>query len=189
MGKEPAVFLDRDGVLNYDSGYISDPKLVKILPFVREGLQQFKRMGFRTIIISNQSGVARGYFDLKTMEEVAKKVEDFLNAEETLLDAAYYCPHHPQFGSPCRCRKPQTGLIDKAMAQYNLDVKQSFFIGDKESDILCGKNAGCGTILVPENGVTYAPSQEKPDKKLRNLQEAAQWVERKRYEKTAKRTT
>lgn len=176
MNTQRAVFLDRDEVLNFDSGYLSDPEKLKVLPRVIDGLRKIKALGFKTIVISNQSGVARKYFDLKTMWAVDAKLKKLINKKEVLLDDSFYCPHHPDFDKTCSCRKPKTGLIKKAIRKYNLDTSKSFFIGDKIEDVLCGKNAGCKTILVPKNLKKHI--QAKPDFVAKDLLDAARWVEK-----------
>ena len=173
---QKAVFLDRDGVLNFDSGFISGLDNIKILPKVIEGLSKIKSIGFMTIIISNQSGVARKYFNLETMRAVDAHIKQLINKDKILLDDSFYCPHHPEFDKRCNCRKPKIGLIKKAVTKYNLNVNQSFFIGDKVEDIICGKNADCKTILVPINLKKHI--QATPDFKAQNLVEAAFWIER-----------
>lgn len=176
MNMNRAVFLDRDGIINFDSGYLSDPKKLIILPKVIYGLQKIKGLGFKTIIISNQSGVARKYFDLKTMWAIDSKLKRLINKEGILLDDSFYCPHHPDFDKSCICRKPKIGLIEKALQKYKLDTSRSFFIGDNIEDVLCGKNAGCKTILVPKN--LKGHDQIKPDFVAKDLVEATYWIER-----------
>ena len=173
---QKAVFLDRDGVLNFDSGFVSDLDNVKILPKVIEGLSKIKSLGFMAIIISNQSGVAKKYFDLETMQAVDTRIKQLINKDKILLDDSFYCPHHPEFDKKCNCRKPKIGLIKKAMTKYNLGMNQSFFIGDKAEDIICGKNADCKTILVPINLKKHI--QAAPDFIAKDLIEAAFWIER-----------
>jgi len=176
MNRQQAVFLDRDGILNFDTGYLSDPRKLKILPKVIEGLQKIKNLGFKTIIISNQSGVARKYFNLKRMWAIDTKLKKLINKEEILLDDSFYCPHHPDFDKNCNCRKPKIGLINKASKKYGFDTNKSFFIGDNMEDVLCGKNAGYKTILMPKNLKKHV--QATPDFIAKDLVEAAYWIER-----------
>lgn len=176
MNKQRGVFLDRDGVLNFDPGYLANPRELKILPKVTEGLQKIKNLGFKTIIISNQSGVARKYFDLKKMWAIDTKLKKLINKNSVLLDDSFYCPHHPDFDKNCSCRKPKIGLIEKAVAKYNLDTSKSFFVGDKTEDVLCGKKAGCKTIFVTVNLKKYV--QVAPDFIAKDLIEAVCWIEK-----------
>ena len=183
MIAQKAVFLDRDGVLNFDPGYLSDPKRLRILPRVIEGLKKIKNLGFKTIIISNQSGVARKYFSPKTMWAIDLKLKKLINRDKILLDDSFYCSHHPDFDKDCNCRKPRTGLVKKAAGKHSLDVRKSFFIGDKIRDILCGKKAGCETILVPKNLEELAvinSKSAKPDFVAKDLLDAARWIAKRR---------
>lgn len=181
MRTQRAVFLDRDGVLNFDSGYLSDEEKLRILPNVIKGLEKIKSLGFKTIIISNQSGVARKYFNLKTMWAIDAKLKKLINKREILLDDSFYCPHHPDFDKNCNCRKPKIGLIKRAAAKYKLDTRRSFFIGDKKEDILCGKSVGCKAILVPRNLkdlVVINSQKSKPDFIAKDLLDATGWIEK-----------
>ena len=143
---QPAVFLDRDGVLIEDVHYLSKLEQVSIYPDVPEGLKRLKERGFLLILVSNQSGVARGFF----YESFVKKTHQFLNdkfAESAgvRLDGMYYCPHHVNgmhpFNVRCNCRKPATGMIEEACSEFSIDLSRSFMIGDKACDILLARNA------------------------------------------------
>lgn len=137
-----AVFLDRDGTIIEEVNYLSDFSEIKIYPFSFTALKIIKECGFKTFIITNQSGVARGYFT----ENFVKEVNTFL-CEKLGIDDFFYCPHLPE--DNCNCRKPKTGLIQQALKKYpEIDLSNSFFIGDKEVDIETGKNCNTKTILV-----------------------------------------
>ena len=142
--QSPAVFLDRDGTLMRDVDYCGDPNNVHILPGVPEALRKLKDRGFKLIVITNQSGIGRGYFN----EEQYREVENELSRQlgEDLLDATYYCPHLPN--DKCECRKPSPEMVLTAAREHDIDLAKSFFIGDKPSDLECGRNAGVKTILV-----------------------------------------
>ncbi|MGE0171138.1 MAG: D-glycero-alpha-D-manno-heptose-1,7-bisphosphate 7-phosphatase [Oligoflexales bacterium] len=150
----PTIFLDRDGVLNEDKGYVVKPEDLRLLPGVVEGLKTLKNLGYRLVVITNQSGIARGYFSEREVEEFHEHMNRHLQqAGSVPIDAFYICPHHPkgtipQYSSICECRKPGTGLVELALDEYAIDTSKSFFIGDKESDILCGKQMGLRTIHV-----------------------------------------
>ena len=145
-----AVFLDRDGTLNEDPGYISDPEKVVLFPETGEALALLKKYGFLLIVISNQSGIARGLMTSKEVDAVNDKINQLLSEFKVKIDAFYYCPAHPDFSSEeeCECRKPSPNLLLEAAGEFNVDLSKSYIIGDLNSDIECGKNAGIKTILV-----------------------------------------
>jgi D,D-heptose 1,7-bisphosphate phosphatase len=146
-----AVFLDRDGTINEDPGYLGNPDEVKLLDFAGKGLAVLKsELKFKLIVISNQSGVARGLIKKEDVELVNKKINDLLLDEKVQIDSFYYCPFHPEFSSQeeSSCRKPSPELVFKAASENNIDLSQSYFVGDSVSDIECGFNAGLKTILV-----------------------------------------
>jgi len=146
-----AVFLDRDGTLNENPGYLSDPDKVKLLPFVGEILSRLKNeFNFFLIVISNQSGIARGLITAKQVEQVNEKINTLLKKFNVSVDKFYYCPFHPDFSTPeeCSCRKPSTEMVEKAVEEFDIDISKSFFIGDSVTDIECGMNADIKTILV-----------------------------------------
>lgn len=152
-----AVFLDRDGVINKEVGHISKPEQFELLPKVGEAIKLLNENNLKVIIITNQPVVARGEATIEDVENVHKKMKKEIEKHGAHIDAIYYCPHHPDRGFPgerveykinCDCRKPKIGLLKKAVKKFNIDLKKSFFIGDKTVDIQTGKNAGCKTILV-----------------------------------------
>jgi D-glycero-D-manno-heptose 1,7-bisphosphate phosphatase len=142
--KSPAVFIDRDGTLMHDADYCSDPKQVRIFPGVSESLLRLKENGYKLIIITNQSGIGRGFFSVEQYRAVEAEVLRQLG--NGLIDATYFCPDVP--GQPSKCRKPAPGMILKAMRDHDLDLERSFFVGDKEIDVACGHNAGVRAIRV-----------------------------------------
>lgn len=145
------VFLDRDGTLNEDPGYLGDPKLVKLFPDTGKALSILKnKLKFKLVVISNQSGIARGLITREKVDSVNKKINELLKKDNVQIDAFYYCPYHPEFSTEeeCECRKPNPNLIFKSAEDFNIDLSRSYFIGDTVSDIECGINAGLKTILV-----------------------------------------
>src|SRR4029450_9928896 len=140
-----AVFVDRDGTIMPDADYCSDPKDVRIFAGVPEALQHLKSKGFKLIIITNQSGIGRGLFTVDQYHAVEAEVLRQLG--DSLIDATYFCPDVPGQGSSCR--KPAPGMILQAAREHQIDLSRSFFIGDKEIDAECGRNAGGRTIRVP----------------------------------------
>ena len=158
----PAVFLDRDGTLMRDVDYCGDPSKVEVFPQAREALGRLKQNGFKLVIITNQSGIGRGYF---TEDEYrAVEAEFFRQLGRGLVDGSYYCPALPGSGSVLR--KPEPGMIFQAQRDHSIDLCRSFMVGDKASDIGCGQNAGVRTILVQTG---YGAEQRKP---------AADWIAR-----------
>jgi len=144
-----AVFLDRDGTLIEDCGYISDCSQVKLLPGVEDALAILKMLEFQLIIISNQSGIGRGLITKKQVEEINKYLTDMLAAKGIFLTDIFYCPHLPN--DKCTCRKPETGLISLAVDKYDISSKDSYFIGDKWTDVETGINAGIKSVLISSN--------------------------------------
>src|SRR5438094_4802438 len=149
----PAIFIDRDGTIMRDADYCSDPREVKIFPRVAEALRRLKSKGFKLIIITNQSGIGRGFFTVEQYRAVEAEVLRQLG--DGLIDASYFCPDVP--GQHSSCRKPAPGMILQAAREHRIDLARSIFIGDKEIDAECGRNAGVRTIRVQtgsERGVT-----------------------------------
>jgi D-glycero-D-manno-heptose 1,7-bisphosphate phosphatase len=140
----PAVFLDRDGTLMEEAHYCSHPDQVRIIPGVPEALRALKDAGYRLVVVTNQSGIGRGYYTLADYEAVSAHFLSLLG--EGLIDATYYCPEAPEKNSPRR--KPETGMILEAQRDLGLDLARSWFIGDKAVDILCGRKSGMRPILV-----------------------------------------
>lgn len=149
MSYNKAVFLDRDGTLNEEKEYLHKWEDFEWLPTVREGLVKLKQAGYLLIVVSNQSGIARGYYTCADVDELHKKInKDLWQKDNILLDSFYYCPHHPDISAICSCRKPASGMILEAMEKYQIDPRQSWLIGDKKIDVEAGLNAGVQPILV-----------------------------------------
>ena len=161
-----AVFLDRDGTLMRDVEYCADPKRVEIFAGAQAALRKLKDAGFKLIVITNQSGIGRGFFTEEDYRAVEKEVERQLG----VIDATYFCPDLPDAG--CRCRKPQPGLIFDAQREHQIDLARSFFIGDKALDAECGHNAGVRTILV-RTGNEPPNEKSNADWIARDLNEAS----------------
>ncbi len=146
-----AIFLDRDGTINIDTGYIGDVNLVSLYPGVAEGIKKLKdQLGFIIIVISNQSGITRGLITSKDVDKVNNRINKLLQLSKTNIDDFYYCPYHPDYDSQekCKCRKPSPQLVFESAMKFNIELTQSYFAGDKISDIECGINAGLKTILI-----------------------------------------
>lgn len=156
-----AVFLDRDGVINelvyYEEHGIVDapftPSQVKVLPGVPEALEELKKLGYKLVIVSNQPGIAKGFFSEAVFKQITQAMHTQMNGSGKLIDGEYYCLHHPQakvdkYRSDCQCRKPKPGAIIQAAAELDLDLKSSWMLGDGITDIQAGAAAGCRTILI-----------------------------------------
>ena len=141
-----ALFLDRDGTVIEDRGYMHDPALVQLLPDAAESLRAMTREGWALIVISNQSGVGRGLITPQEMDAVQQRFLEVMSGAGVAITASYVCVHRPDDG--CHCRKPSPFYVEQAAREYGLDLKQCWMIGDRRSDILCGKNAGCRTIWL-----------------------------------------
>lgn len=169
-----AVFLDRDGTIARDAHYCRRPEDFYILPTVPEAIRLLNDHHFKVVVVTNQSGIARGYFTKETLAQIHQKMEDELAKYGARVDAIYYCPHHPDDG--CECRKPKTALFYKAAKELDIDPNHSYVIGDMQMDIDAGKALGCKTILVttgPEGGNDV---ESHPDYIASNLAEATRWV-------------
>ncbi|MBZ0179014.1 MAG: HAD family hydrolase [Melioribacteraceae bacterium] len=148
---QSAVFLDRDDTINKDPGYLSDVNKVELLPGVGEGISFLKnKLNLKIIVISNQSGITRGFLTESDVDAVNSKIQELLKTFDVEIDDFFFCPYHPDFDPPekVECRKPSPKMIFEAAEKHSINLKRSFTIGDKETDILCGKNAGTETILV-----------------------------------------
>ena len=152
-----AVFLDRDGVLVKEVDHLRRKEDVELLPGAAEAIRRLNRSEFVTVVTSNQPGLARGLFNENDLEQIQARLETLLGAAGAYLDRTYYCPHHPERGFPgeradlkipCQCRKPAPGMLLTAAAEMNIDLSNSFLVGDRTTDIAAGKAAGCRTILV-----------------------------------------
>lgn len=144
-----AIFLDRDGTINKDNGYMYKTEELEILDGVIEGLLYAQNKGYLLIIITNQSGINRGYFSVESMKRFNEELKRKLLQYNIHIDDIYYCPHKPS--ENCSCRKPSPDLVFKAKEKYNIDLEKSFFIGDKDTDTLCAKKCGCKSIRIKGN--------------------------------------
>lgn len=145
-----AVFLDRDGTINVEKNHMYKPEDWEWIDGAIEVIKGFNRHGYLVIVITNQAGVARGLYTCQDIDRLHDYVNKLLQKEGAKIDGYYYCPHHPHFGEvrDCDCRKPKAGLLFQAQAAYEIDLKRSFLIGDKASDISAGYLAGVTPILV-----------------------------------------
>ena len=174
--KTKAIFLDRDGVINKEVNYLSNPKDFEFIEGSIEALKILKQKDFLLIVITNQAGIARGFFTEETLKVIHDKMIKILKQNKIELDDIYYCPHHPEFTGPCDCRKPIPGMILKAKLKHNINLNSSYIVGDTLSDIETGKAARCKTVLVLTG---YGKKEYKkissiiPDMIFKNLKEFA----------------
>ncbi len=162
--KQRAVFLDRDGTLVHPKHYPSSPADLLLYNNIGQGLRNLQLLGFRLVVITNQSGLARGYFTYADLQCMHNYLMSELEQLGVGLDAIYYCPHHPDGVSPelairCDCRKPQPGMLLRAAADLDLDLNDSWFVGDILDDIEAGNRAGCRTILVDLGTESFSEQQ------------------------------
>jgi D-glycero-D-manno-heptose 1,7-bisphosphate phosphatase len=148
-----AVFIDRDGTLNEDIGYVSRPEEMALYPWSAEAVRLINQSGLLAVVITNQSGIARGMYTEEILAEIHSRMIRELALQGARVDAVYYCPHHPEIGSrryrlECECRKPQPGLLNAAARDHDIDLARSFVIGDKASDIKLAERTGARAALV-----------------------------------------
>jgi D-glycero-D-manno-heptose 1,7-bisphosphate phosphatase len=175
----PAAFLDRDGTINEERIYLSNPADFQLLPGVALAIRRLNQAGWAVVVVTNQSGLARGYFTLDTLEQIHLRLKQDLAAVNAYVDAIYLCPHHPDAG--CACRKPGVALFEQAARDLNLDLSQSVLIGDKPSDLQPGCHLGSRTVLVlTGHGQTEWQGQETwnftPDVVVPALPQAVDWL-------------
>lgn len=177
-----AVFLDRDGTINEDLDFISSPEEIILIDGSAEAISEANKLGLKVIVFTNQSGIARGYFTEEELHRIHEYLSELLAQKGGKVDAYYYCPHHPTEGNgryktECECRKPKDGMLQRASVEQNIDLKNSFVIGDRCIDIQAGKKAGTTTILVltGHGKEEYEKCKERsifPDFVVKNLKEA-----------------
>jgi len=144
----PAVFLDRDGTIIEDAGYVHEPGKVKLLPGAAQGIRQLNEHGFLVVVVSNQSGIGRGFYTVADYTAVQRRLTELLEAHGAHLDGAYFCPHHPRFTGPCECRKPGVKLFRDAAQALDIDFTRSWWVGDRLSDVQPAAALGGKAILV-----------------------------------------
>lgn len=163
------VFLDRDGTLNEEVHYLHRPEDFKLIDGVPKALRLLKEAGFNLVVVTNQAGVARGYYTEEDVKKLHLYMNNLLEPEGASIDAFYYCPHHPEYGlgkykKTCDCRKPGTGMFEMAQARFDVDKEHSYMIGDKLLDVEAGRNYGLTSILV---GTGYGRGQHEQEMEAR----------------------
>ena len=153
MGKNRAVFLDRDGTINVEVQYLSKVEEFRLIPGVPYALQRLKDAGFLLVVVTNQSGIGRGLYDEAALQAIHDRMHEELGGFGITIDACYFCPHHPEHAKgdyriECSCRKPLPGMLQQAALDLDIDLSRSYMIGDKLGDIEAGLNAGCTSLMV-----------------------------------------
>lgn len=161
--KAKAAFIDRDGVINEERNYVHRIEDFVLLPGVAQGLIQLREAGFLLIVVTNQAGIARGYYSQNDLNQLHEHFREQLALYDITLDAIYFCPHHPQgnvkeLAIKCECRKPSPGMLLQAAKDFNLDLSRSILIGDKLTDLQAGQRAGVGRTVIVESGRFVEPS-------------------------------
>ncbi len=148
--RQPAAFIDRDGTINVDSGYLNRPEHLRLIPRAGQAIARLNRAGYPVIVITNQSAIARGLLTESGLSEIHAALARQLSAFNASLQAIYHCPHHPDYGdhTSCDCRKPEPGMILRAAREQNIDLAGSIVIGDNATDLKAGWRAGCRSALV-----------------------------------------
>lgn len=185
--KKPAVFLDRDGTINEQMGYINHLSRFVIFPRVAEAVRLLNTHDFWAIVITNQGGVARGYYPIELMHEIHALLRRSLKNEGAVIDGIFYCPHHPagivpEYSIACDCRKPKTGLIDQALESFNIDMANSYMVGDRYVDVELASRLNLKGILVKTGyglgEIDYVLPQMpvKPNYVAQDLLDAVKWI-------------
>ena len=188
-----AVFIDRDGVINKDPGgwtkhnYVTKWAEFKFLPGALDALKKLNNNGIKAILISNQAGVNKGYFSKKELDEVTDKMLLEIRRNNGNVEDVYYCVHKEE--DNCNCRKPKTGLLEKAAGEYGIELNKTYFIGDTKVDIIAGRRVGCKTIFVLSGKTCRLEMEkwrEKPDYIFKDLLDAVNWMLKKEKRRSAR---
>jgi D-glycero-D-manno-heptose 1,7-bisphosphate phosphatase len=176
VGENKAIFLDRDGVINQEVNYLSKPEDFEFIEGSIDALKILQALDYLLIIITNQAGIARGYFSLENLNAIHDKMLTLLKQNGVTLTDIFFCPHHPDFTGSCDCRKPKPGMVLNASKKHSVNLNKSYMVGDTLIDIETGFNAGCKTVLVLTGYGTEElkkANQIKPDFIFKNLLEFA----------------
>lgn len=177
-----AVFLDRDGTINVEMpNYLTDIRKLEIIEAAYEAIGLLNKHGYKVFVATNQSCINRGLLEEAELHRIHKKMDQMLTAKNAIVDAFYYCKHAPDEG--CKCRKPNTGMLDQAVKEHGIDLSRSFFVGDRRFDIGAGKNGGCKTILVKTGAglesiekLKAQEPQDHPDHIAEDILGAVHWI-------------
>jgi D-glycero-D-manno-heptose 1,7-bisphosphate phosphatase len=185
--KNIAVFLDRDGTICEEVGYLDSPEQLRLIPGAGVAIRLLNEHGLKAVVVTNQSGVARGLFSEERLEEIHRELSMQIRAEGAFLDGIYFCPHHPTEGKGpylrlCDCRKPASGLILRAAVELDLDLRRSYCVGDRRADLECGMRVGARGVLVltgygkEERSFVGDDPGRRPSFVAAGLREAVQWI-------------
>ncbi len=185
--KRPAVFIDRDGTINEQMGYINDISRFIMLPGAAEAVRLLNRHQHLAIVVSNQSGVARGYFPIDLVDQIHEQMVRAFEKKGAYIDGIFYCPHYPQgvmaaYRMDCNCRKPKPGLIEKACTQFDIDLAESYVVGDRYTDIQLARELNLKSILIltgygkGDLKYVFPRLSFKPDHVAEDLLHAVQWI-------------
>jgi len=181
----PAVFLDRDGTIIEERGYLDRLDLLELYPFTADAIRLLNRAGYATVVVTNQGGIGRGIIDEPYLRTVHATLDTRLAAGNARIDRYYFCPHHPdaviaELRQKCACRKPAAGMIEQACRELSLDPRRSIMIGDRRLDVAAGNTAGTRSVLVRTghggHEEAMPPGMGRPDAILNNLMEAVGWI-------------
>ena len=186
MGRR-AIIMDRDGTVCDEVGYVNHVDRIRLLPRSAAAIRAANEAGFQTVVVTNQAGVARGYFAESLVDDVHDRVRELLAEHGARLDGIYYCPHHPDVGAPpyrqaCACRKPLPGMLERARDEMGIDLAASYMVGDSVKDLEAGRRAGTTTVLVltgyGKGELAYQSHgwRVKPDHVADDLQDAVSWI-------------
>jgi D-glycero-D-manno-heptose 1,7-bisphosphate phosphatase len=186
-GQRRAVFLDRDGTVAEEVGYVNHASRIRLLPGSAEAVRRLRDAGFLAVIVTNQAGVARDYFEEFIVQQANRRLEELLQQEGAALDGIYYCPHHPREGAPpyrqdCQCRKPRPGMLRQASEDLGIDLSRSYMVGDGLVDVGAARAAGVVPVLVltgyGRGHLEHRRSRwtVEPEHISENLSEAAEWI-------------
>ncbi len=190
MKKNTAVFLDRDGTINDEVGYLDHADKLRIIPAAFEAIRLINESGMKAVVVSNQAGIAKGFFTEKFVRKINEQIQSELLARGAFIDRFYFCPHHPTDGidpyrTICDCRKPEPGLLHQAAADLDIDLGRSYMIGDRYRDIETARRVGTrgvlvltgyGRDLIEEAGPDKADEINQPDHLAEDLLEAVLWI-------------